>query len=58
MAERLSNRGIGERLFVSVSAVEKAISPIFDKLGLQAEETTSRRVAAVLACLNRERGEK
>ena len=58
MAEGLSNRGIGERLFVSVSSVEKAISAIFDKLGLQAGETTSRRVEAVLAYLNRERGEK
>ena len=54
MAEGLSNRGIGERLYVSVSSVEKAISAIFDKLGLQAGETTSRRVEAVLAYLNRE----
>ena len=54
MAEGLSNRGIGERLYVSVSSVEKAISAIFDKLGLQAGETTSRRVEAVLAYLDRE----
>ncbi|WP_426936421.1 response regulator transcription factor [Brevibacterium sp. LE-L] len=54
MAEGLSNRGIGERLFVSVSSVEKSISAIFDKLGLLAGETTSRRVAAVLAYLNQE----
>lgn len=53
MAEGLSNRGIAERLFVSVSSVEKAISSIFDKLGLHAGETTSRRVAAVLHYLDR-----
>lgn len=53
MAEGLSNRGIAERLFVSVSSVEKAISSIFDKLGLIAGETTSRRVAAVLRYLGR-----
>lgn len=53
MAEGLSNRGIAERLFVSVSSVEKAISAIFDKLGLEAGETTSRRVAAVLRYLDR-----
>ncbi|MDN5735795.1 MAG: response regulator transcription factor, partial [Brevibacterium aurantiacum] len=33
MAEGLSNRGIAERLYVSISSVEKAISSIFDKLG-------------------------
>src|SRR5699024_9713047 len=33
MAEGLSNRGISERLFVSVSSVEKAISAIFAKIG-------------------------
>lgn len=52
MAEGLSNRGIAERLYVSISSVEKAISAIFDKLGLHAGETTSRRVAAVLAFLD------
>lgn len=53
MAEGLSNRGIAERLFVSVSSVEKAISAIFDKLGLEAGDSTSRRVAAVLHYLDR-----
>src|SRR5699024_2477404 len=53
MAEGLAHRGSSERLFVSVSSVEKAISAIFDKLGLHAGESTSRRVAAVLAYLNR-----
>lgn len=53
MAEGLSNRGIAERLYVSISSVEKAISAIFDKLDLQVGETTSRRVAAVLRFLDR-----
>ncbi|GEB24401.1 MAG: response regulator [Brevibacterium aurantiacum] len=52
MAEGLSNRGIAERLYVSISSVEKAISSIFDKLGLHAGQTTSRRVAAVLHYLD------
>lgn len=52
MAEGLSNRGIAERLYVSISSVEKAISSIFDKFRLQAGETTSRRVAAVLHYLD------
>src|SRR5699024_11133345 len=34
LAEGLSNRGIAERLFLSLSTVEKAISAIFDKLDL------------------------
>ena len=52
MAEGLSNRGIAERLYVSISSVEKAISSIFDKLELHAGQTTSRRVAAVLHYLD------
>lgn len=52
MAEGLSNRGIAERLYVSISSVEKAISSIFDKFRLHAGETTSRRVAAVLHYLD------
>ena len=53
MAEGLSNRGIAERLFISISSVEKAVSSIFDRLELQASDTTSRRVAAVLQYLDR-----
>ena len=52
MAEGLSNRGIAQRLFVSLSSVEKAVSSIFDRLELPAGETTSRRVAAVLQYLD------
>ncbi|HJG92789.1 response regulator transcription factor [Brachybacterium massiliense] len=52
MAEGLSNRGIAERLFLSLSTVEKAISAIFDKLELPGDEQTSRRVQAVLRYLD------
>lgn len=51
MAEGLSNRGISERLFLSLSTVEKAISAIFDKFELSGDEQTSRRVRAVLTYL-------
>lgn len=52
MAEGLSNRGIAERLFLSLSTVEKAISAIFDKFELSGDEQTSRRVRAVLRYLD------
>ncbi|WP_304502275.1 response regulator transcription factor [Brachybacterium sp. FME24] len=52
MAEGLSNRGIAERLFLSLSTVEKAISAVFDKLDLTGDEQTSRRVQAVLRYLD------
>ena len=52
MAEGLSNRGIAERLFLSLSTVEKAISAIFDKFDLTGDEQTSRRVQAVLRYLD------
>ena len=52
MAEGLSNRGIADRLFLSLSTVEKAISAIFDKLELTGDEQTSRRVRAVLRFLD------
>nr|WP_209905431.1 response regulator transcription factor [Brachybacterium sacelli] len=52
MAEGLSNRGIAERLFLSLSTVEKAISAIFDKFELGGDEQTSRRVQAVLRYLD------
>jgi DNA-binding NarL/FixJ family response regulator len=51
MAEGMSNRGIAERLHLSVSTVEKAGSAIFDKLDLSGEEQSSRRVLAVLRFL-------
>jgi DNA-binding NarL/FixJ family response regulator len=49
MAEGKSNRGIAKALVISVPAVEKHISRIFGKLGVDAVETEHRRVHAVLA---------
>lgn len=52
MSQGKSNQAIGETLFVSESAVEKHISAIFAKLGLDADDSTvNRRVAAVVAFL-------
>jgi DNA-binding NarL/FixJ family response regulator len=51
MAEGLSNAGIAERLIVSQGAVEKHISNVFMKLGLEVEEGAHRRVLAVLTFL-------
>jgi DNA-binding NarL/FixJ family response regulator len=51
MAEGLSNGGIADRLVVSHGAVEKHISNVFMKLGLDVEENSHRRVLAVLTYL-------
>ena len=51
MAEGLSNGGIGQRLAISHGAVEKHISNVFMKLGLDVEESGHRRVLAVLTYL-------
>jgi DNA-binding NarL/FixJ family response regulator len=51
MAEGLSNAGIARRLVVTEGAVEKHVSSIFTKLGLQQAETDHRRVLAVLQYL-------
>ena len=51
MAEGLSNGGIADRLVVSNGAVEKHISNVFMKLGLDVEESSHRRVLAVLTYL-------
>lgn len=51
MAEGRSNASIAERLFIGVGAVEKNISAIFSKLGLEESGTEHRRVLAVLAFL-------
>ena len=51
MAEGKSNRGIAEALVISVPAVEKHISRIFAKLGIDAVESEHRRVHAVLTFL-------
>lgn len=51
MAEGMSNAGIAERLVVSLGAVEKHISNVFMKLGLDPEDGSHRRVLAVLTYL-------
>ncbi len=51
MAEGLSNAGIGEKLVISQGAVEKHISNVFAKLGLEPEDHAHRRVLAVLTYL-------
>jgi DNA-binding NarL/FixJ family response regulator len=51
MAQGYSNPGIAERLVISLSATEKHISTIFDKLGLYNTGDTHRRVLAVLTYL-------
>ena len=51
MAEGRSNRAIAARLVVTEGAVEKHVTSIFVKLGLQPAEPDHRRVLAVLAYL-------
>jgi DNA-binding NarL/FixJ family response regulator len=51
MAEGKSNRGIADALFISVPAVEKHITRIFEKLQINAVESEHRRVHAVLTFL-------
>jgi DNA-binding NarL/FixJ family response regulator len=47
----LSNAGIAQRLFVTVAAVERHVTSIFDKLELNHEAQVHRRVLAVLRYL-------
>jgi DNA-binding NarL/FixJ family response regulator len=51
MAEGCSNQGIADRLVITIRAVEKYVSSIFDKLGLPSSGCDSRRVLAVLLYL-------
>jgi DNA-binding NarL/FixJ family response regulator len=53
MAEGRSNASIAQRLFIGVGAVEKNVSAIFGKLGLEESGTEHRRVLAVIAYLQR-----
>ncbi|MCT9934725.1 response regulator transcription factor [Planotetraspora sp. A-T 1434] len=52
MAEGRSNTAIGQRLYLSDSAVGKHTASIFAKLGLAPSDDDNRRVLAVLAFLN------
>lgn len=49
LAEGLSNRAVGRRLFLSQGAVEKHVASVFTKLGPVAADDSNRRVLAVLA---------
>ena len=51
MASGISNSGIADRLVITVRAVEKYVSSIFDKLGLPSTGSESKRVLAVLLFL-------
>jgi DNA-binding NarL/FixJ family response regulator len=51
LAEGKSNQGIAEALFVSNAAVEKHVTSIFQKLGLENSPTQHRRVLAALQYL-------
>jgi DNA-binding NarL/FixJ family response regulator len=51
LAEGKSNTGIAEALSVTNAAVEKHVTTIFQKLGLDASPTEHRRVLAALAYL-------
>ncbi|MFD4631383.1 response regulator [Streptomyces sp. NPDC058284] len=51
LAEGHTNAAIGQKLFISLSAVEKNLNAIFDKLGLSRADGYSRRVLAVLRYL-------
>ncbi len=54
MAEGLTNARIAERVHVSVSAVEKHVNGVFDKLGLTGVGGVSRRVVAVVRYLGQD----
>lgn len=53
MAEGRTNAAIADAMFVGVGAVEKNVTSIFQKLGLDDSGTDHRRVLAVLAWLQR-----
>ncbi|MEU0569767.1 response regulator transcription factor [Nonomuraea sp. NPDC005983] len=53
MAEGLSNQAIGQRLFLSESAISKYTTSMFDKLGITDDDNNNRRVLAVLTYLNK-----
>jgi len=52
MAEGLSNQAIGQRLFLSESTISKYTTSMFGKLGITDDDSSNRRVLAVLSYLN------
>jgi DNA-binding NarL/FixJ family response regulator len=54
MAEGRSNQAVAERLSVGAGTIEKHVTSIFGKLGLDESESDHRRVLAVLAYLQDE----
>jgi len=54
LAEGRSNRAIGQQLELSQRGVQKHVTSVFAKLGLEADENDNRRVLAVLEYLRRE----
>jgi DNA-binding NarL/FixJ family response regulator len=53
MAEGRTNQGIATALVVGVGSVEKHVTSIFSKLGIDDTGSSHRRVLAVLAWLQR-----
>ena len=53
MAEGRSNQGIADALVVTVAAVERHVTSIFSRLGLEQTPEHHRRVLAVLQYLRR-----
>ena len=51
IAQGLSNAGIARELVVTVAAIERHVTGIFDKLGLHSSPEAHRRVLAVLTYL-------
>lgn len=52
IAEGRSNGGIAQELVVTVAAIERHVTSIFDKLGLRSSPEVHRRVLAVLTYLH------
>jgi DNA-binding NarL/FixJ family response regulator len=51
MATGMSNQGIADRMTITLRAVEKYVTTVFDKLGIPSSRQESRRVLAVLLYL-------
>jgi len=51
MATGSSNQGIADTMVITLRAVEKYVSSVFDKLGIPSSASESRRVLAVLLFL-------